>query len=107
VYAAWARLRPEPAIASVLSPYIENGGGEQHRAVVNIGTRPTFDNGPRTIEAHLVGFERDIYGQRLKLDFVTRLRPEERFDGVEELVAQIDRDVERALQLLHKVRIPD
>jgi riboflavin kinase/FMN adenylyltransferase len=84
VYAAWARL-----------------GGEELRAVVNIGTRPTFDNGGRTVEAHLLDFGRDIYGQRLTLHFVRRLRPEQRFNGVEALVVQIRRDVEQARQLLH------
>jgi len=103
VYAAWARLRTE---ASPARPRREP---QAFRAVVNIGTRPTFtypagstgDNGPHTIEAHLLDFHRDIYGQRLALDFVTRLRPEKRFDGVEELVAQIHQDVEHARQLLH------
>jgi riboflavin kinase/FMN adenylyltransferase len=86
VYAAWARLDPP--------------GQELYRAVVNIGTRPTFDNGLRTIEAHLLDFARDIYGQRLSLDFVAYLRPEQRFDSVEALVAEIQRDVERARELL-------
>lgn len=85
VYAAWARIEKK-----------------EYRAVVNIGTRPTFDNGPRTIEAHLLDFRRDIYGQRLTLDFVTRLRAEKRFNGVDELVAQIQRDMETARQLLHR-----
>jgi len=121
VYAVWARLRTEPAAGSELvtphfdepsaqdlgrapasvQPHAQDPGSERHRAVVNIGTRPTFDNGPRTVEAHLLDFDRDIYGERLTLDFVTRLRPEQRFNGVEELVAQIGRDVEQARQLLH------
>lgn len=90
VYAAWARLVPVQGLAEQ----------ELYRAVVNIGTRPTFDNGLRTIEAHLIDFARDIYGQRLSLDFVAYLRPEQRFDNVEELVAEIQRDVERARKLL-------
>ena len=75
---------------------------EQHRAVINIGTRPTFDNGARTIEAHLIDFDHNIYGQQLILDFVAHLRPEQRFNGVEALVAQIKRDLEQARQLLHR-----
>jgi len=121
VYAAWARLRAEPtasaesatpdcsgfrpsahiAAAASVQTQAQNTDIERHRAVINIGTRPTFDNGPRTIEAHLLDFDRDIYGQRLTLDFVTRLRPEQRFNGVEALVAQISHDVEQARQLLH------
>jgi riboflavin kinase/FMN adenylyltransferase len=121
VYAAWARLRTEPAAgseiptphsdelsaqalrrdAAAMQAHAQDSGTERHRAVINIGTRPTFDDGPRTVEAHLLDFDRDIYGERLTLDFVTRLRPEQRFNGVEELVAQISRDVEQARQLLH------
>jgi riboflavin kinase/FMN adenylyltransferase len=91
VYAAWATLQAEP------------GGSdeEQHRAVVNVGNRPTFDNGPRTIEAHLLDFDRDIYGEQLTLDFITRLRPERRFSGSKELVAQIQRDAAETRQFLH------
>lgn len=83
VYAAWATR-----------------GDERHPAVVNIGTRPTFDDGPRTIEAHLLDFDRNIYGQRLALDFVAHLRPEQRFNTIAALVAQINRDVQRTRQLL-------
>ncbi len=102
VYAAWVRLRPEPSPPSLraegASP--QRAGSERHRAVVNIGTRPTFDNGPRTVEAHLLDFSRDIYGQRLALDFVSYLRPEQRFNGIEALVAQINLDIQHARQLL-------
>jgi riboflavin kinase/FMN adenylyltransferase len=91
IYAAWARLDSVQGLP----------GQELHQAVVNIGTRPTFDNGLRTIEAHLLDLNRNIYGQRLSLDFIARLRPEKRFDDVEALVAQIQRDVEQARQLLH------
>lgn len=105
VYAAWARLRGEHATSShlrkVSSAQPEGLGNEQYRAVINIGTRPTFDNGSHTIEAHLLDFDRSIYGQRLTLDLVARLRAEQRFDDVEALVAQINRDVARARQLLH------
>jgi riboflavin kinase/FMN adenylyltransferase len=97
VYAAWARLHAEPAVKSSAG-----GRDEGHRAVVNVGTRPTFDNGPRTVEAHLLDFDRDIYGRWLALDFVTRLRSEQRFNGIEALVAQINRDVTRARELLHE-----
>jgi len=94
VYVARARLHPPQGTPQ------DTASEERHRAVVNIGTRPTFDNGLRTIEAHLLDFDRDIYGQRLTLDFVARLRPEQRFDDIEALVAQIHRDVKQARQLL-------
>jgi riboflavin kinase/FMN adenylyltransferase len=103
VYAAWARLHAEPTATPADWAQPKGAVDEQHRAVVNIGTRPTFDNGPRTIEAHLLDFNRNVYGQRLALDFVTRLRPEQRFNGAEALVAQINHDVAQARELLYGV----
>lgn len=61
-------------------------------AVANLGERPTFKAG-RSVEAHLLGFEGDLYGKRLRVAFVSRLRGERRFDGLEALKAQIQRDV--------------
>jgi riboflavin kinase/FMN adenylyltransferase len=63
-----------------------------YRAMVNIGTRPTFDQGARTVEAHLLDMESDLYGMLLTLHFVGWLRAEQRFDGVAALVAQLERD---------------
>lgn len=69
-------------------------------AVVNIGLRPTFDGVGRTVEAHLLDADLDLYGQSLTLAFVTRLRPEQRFDGPEALVSRIRQDVEDARSTL-------
>lgn len=77
-------------------------------AVTNVGVRPTFDEEtPRPIvETHLLDFEGDLYGQTIRLHFVDRLRDEKRFDGPQQLLQQIERDIERARQLLTGVR-PD
>ncbi len=75
-------------------------GHSRFGAVTNIGVRPTFDNGPATIEAHLLDFEGDLYGQTLSLDFVARLRAEQRFKSVIDLVAQVQRDIRRAREIL-------
>jgi len=75
-------------------------GDETHEAVTNIGVRPSFDNGRRTIEAHLLDFNADIYGKILSLEFIERLRGETRFPSVEGLVRQIRRDVEQARAIL-------
>jgi riboflavin kinase/FMN adenylyltransferase len=76
VYAAWA-------------------GG--HPAAVNVGVRPTFDTGRGlVVEAHLIDFEGDLYGQTLRIAFVEKMRGEKRFETVEELVEQMNRDVEQA-----------
>jgi riboflavin kinase/FMN adenylyltransferase len=66
-------------------------------AVTNVGTRPTlYEDVARTIETHVMGFSADVYGERVRLLFVERLREERKFGSVEELTAQIGRDVERA-----------
>jgi riboflavin kinase/FMN adenylyltransferase len=71
-------------------------GDTVHQAVVNIGVRPTFGLGTRTVEAHLLSFEGDLYGRTVGLHFVARLREERRFDSVESLVSQIADDVDAA-----------
>ncbi len=64
-------------------------------AAVNVGVSPTFDTGRGVlIEAYLLDFEGDLYGQELRLKFISRLRGERRFDTSEELVEEMHRDVE-------------
>lgn len=70
-------------------------------ALVNIGSRPTFDDGPRSIEAYLLDRCDDLYGQQMTIEFRERLRDEVRFPGPEALVAQIAEDVRRARSLLN------
>ena len=86
VYAAWYQ-RPD---------------GTQYPAAVNIGKRPTFyDFAERSlIEAHLIGFRGDLYGEQAKVRFVQRLRGERRFEDVDQLVAQLGKDVVNAAQCL-------
>jgi riboflavin kinase/FMN adenylyltransferase len=69
-------------------------------AVTNVGTRPTFDSGRVLAEAHLLDWDGDLYGQRLELSFHARIRAERRFDGPDQLAAQIRRDAEQARVLL-------
>ena len=66
-----------------------------HRAAVNIGINPTFtpDKETPNVEAHLLDFKRDLYGEELKLEFVQRLRDEMKFEGVEALLKQIHADI--------------
>ena len=86
VYAAWY-MRPD---------------GSQFPAAVNVGKRPTFyDFADRSlIEAHLIGFRGDLYDEPACLSFVRRLRGERRFDGIDELTAQLRKDVEDAAKVL-------
>jgi riboflavin kinase / FMN adenylyltransferase len=71
-------------------------------AATNIGVRPTFDGqGKRMhLEAHLIGFSGDLYEQVIRLEFVERLRNEQRFESIDGLVAQIHLDIERTRQLI-------
>jgi riboflavin kinase/FMN adenylyltransferase len=74
--------------------------GRREPAVVNVGRRPTFGGRPVSVEAHLIGFEGDLYGAKVRLEFHARLRGERRFSGPEALAAQIRDDVDRARDLL-------
>ena len=69
-------------------------------AMVNIGYRPTFEGKARTIEAHLLGFDRDIYFHELTLRFVDFMRPERRFASPQELAAQLEADRNKVMDTL-------
>jgi riboflavin kinase/FMN adenylyltransferase len=77
-------------------------GGQRYGAVTNVGMRPTFAGAHRTVEAYLLDFADDIYGEVLRLDFLHRLRGERKFDGVAALVAQITADVAAARKWLQE-----
>ena len=75
----------------------------QHRAdgVASLGVRPTFgDDGARILEVNLFDVDSDLYGKRLRVEFVRRLRGERKFNSVAALVRQMDRDAARALRIL-------
>jgi len=75
-------------------------GGETHHAAVNVGVRPTFGGNELLIEAHVLDFERDIYGRELTLEFVEYLRPELAFSGVDPLVDQMIQDIAQSRAIL-------
>ena len=74
-------------------------------AVINIGRRPTFHNSSPTLEIHLIDFEGDLYGERLRIYFVDRLRDEQRFPTVEALQSAVLNDVALARELLCVARV--
>ncbi|MGH9183994.1 MAG: bifunctional riboflavin kinase/FAD synthetase [Acidimicrobiales bacterium] len=78
--------------------------GTDHRAAISLGRRPTFhpDASASVLEAHLLDFAGDLVGEAARVRFVARLRDEERYDTVEELVAQTGRDVEAARAALDR-----
>jgi riboflavin kinase/FMN adenylyltransferase len=71
-------------------------------AAISLGRRPTFyeDADASLLEAYVLDFDGDLYGQAVKVRFVDRLRGEEKFDSVDDLVAQMHRDVEAARRVL-------
>ncbi|MEQ8673473.1 MAG: bifunctional riboflavin kinase/FAD synthetase [Aggregatilineales bacterium] len=82
VYAGWAYLGEDRSPENRLM------------AMTNIGISPTFMNSDITVEAYLLDFDRDIYGQNLTITFEKYLRPEAKFDGLDALIAQIGQDVD-------------
>jgi riboflavin kinase/FMN adenylyltransferase len=77
------------------------GRGVELPAVMNVGTRPTFEGDGRTrAEAHLIDFEGDVYGRRIEMSFLSRLRDERRFSGLEALREQIASDVDATRKIL-------
>ncbi len=74
--------------------------GRRFNGAANIGYNPTFGNVTRSVETHVLDFEGDLYGERLEIDFVARLRGEQKFSGLEPLVAQIRADIVAARTLL-------
>lgn len=76
--------------------------GEANDAVTNIGIRPTFDEalGKPIIETHILNFEQDLYGKRIEITFIDRLRDQRKINGPDQLLEQINRDIVRAKQML-------
>ena len=74
--------------------------GSRYMSAASIGERPTFPGAGRSIEAFVMDFDGDLYGRELRLEIVRRLRDEEKFDSVEQLRLQVDRDVSETRRLL-------
>lgn len=68
-------------------------------SITNVGTRPTFGNNQLLIETHIIGFKHDIYGKKLRISFIDRLRDERRFASAESLTSQISTDVKNAKKI--------
>jgi riboflavin kinase / FMN adenylyltransferase len=74
--------------------------GNIHRSMTSIGLRPTFGGKERTVETYLIDYQGDLYGREVWIDIVERLRDEIKFDNVEELKAQITRDINKGKAVL-------
>jgi len=88
IYACWARLHDK-----------------KYLAAINIGTNPTFtpDKQSLNVEAHLLDFRQEIYGEDMRLEFIARLRDELKFDSVDRLLEQIWKDIEDTKRVLQTV----
>jgi riboflavin kinase/FMN adenylyltransferase len=75
-----------------------------YATAVNVGVRPTFEtDGGVLVEAHLIGFDGDLYGRRLRIAFLERIRGEKRFDSADALVEQMQRDLVDARQIAERL----
>lgn len=95
---------PEDGVYAVLAHL--QGRPDPVPAACNIGPNPTFGEQVRKVEAHLIDFRGDLYGQTVELDLLERIRPTRRFEGLEDLLAQIRNDVERARSIARTFRAP-
>lgn len=94
-----ANLMP-PGDVIVPATGVYAGTAGDHAAAINVGVRPTFErDGELLVEAYLLDFDGDLYGDALRIGFLDRLRDEQRFDSTEALVEQMKRDVERVREL--------
>ena len=92
------KLIPNEGIYAVTAEY-----EHQHlQGMLYIGNRPTIDGAKRSIEVNLFDFNKEIYGERLKINLVSFLRGDIKFNGLEALKVQLHKDKEQALQALHK-----
>jgi len=78
--------------------------GKSWPAAVNIGPNPTFGEQARKVEVHLIGYQGDLYGQSLGVDFLDRLRDTRPFAGPADLTAQLQQDVQRAVEIASQAR---
>jgi riboflavin kinase/FMN adenylyltransferase len=97
-----SELRPAAGVYAVRARVL--GQGQWRGGAANIGVKPTFGGHEVTIEAHLFDFSGDLYGKRLRVEFIDRLRPEQRFGSVAELSGQIARDIDKAREAVARVK---
>ncbi|MBO5583227.1 MAG: riboflavin kinase, partial [Prevotella sp.] len=88
VYAVWAEL---------------TGYSEPMPAMMNIGTRPTYNGSSQTLEVHIIGYEGDLYGQDVTVTFAERIRSEQPFDSPSALASQLQLDRKACIRILNNL----
>ena len=76
--------------------------GKRHQAATSIGVRPTFDLTQRLVEVFVMDFSEDLYGKTVGVEFIAKVRDQEKFDGLDALIKQINRDVDDCRQVLDR-----
>ena len=94
VYAAWFTVLGYGPVVGSVAP------GERYQAAVSVGTNPTFSGRTRTVEAYVLDTTADLYGQHVAVDFVARLRGQEKFNSVADLLSAMSADTDRARTIL-------
>jgi riboflavin kinase/FMN adenylyltransferase len=89
-----------PALGGIFATRVHGAGVAAWPSVASLGTRPTVKGTERLLEAHLFDFDGDLYGQRIEVEFVAKLRDELRFDDLDALTAQMHRDAAQARAIL-------
>ena len=97
-------LAPGTALAHGIYAVKVHVGGKLHDGAAYLGTRPTFDNGDAVLETFLLDFDGDLYGKMIELEFVGFIRGDRKFDSTDALVAQMDKDIARAREMLRAAR---
>jgi riboflavin kinase / FMN adenylyltransferase len=95
------RMQPEQAMPKDgIYATIARRGRQRLNSVTNIGVRPTFDGLKRLVETFIMDFDGDLYGKKLTIELVARLRDEMKFNSAEELKVQMAKDVQKAKDIL-------
>jgi len=95
------KVQPEQAMPKDgIYVTVTHAQGKQLRSVTNIGVRPTFDGLKHLIETYIMDFDGNLYGKKMRIDLIARLRDEMKFKNVEELIGQMTKDVEKAEKIL-------
>ncbi|MEE7559716.1 bifunctional riboflavin kinase/FAD synthetase, partial [Xanthomonas sp. Kuri4-2] len=100
------RFPHTPALAGIYATWVHGVAERPLPSVSSFGTRPTVAGIEPLLEAHLFDFQGDLYGRHIEVEFVAKLRDEERFSGLPELTAQMHRDAEQARALLQAAAMP-
>ena len=101
-------IRAEPSpLGGVLAAFSKASGGPWLPSVTSLGRRPAVGGKETLLEVHFFDFDEDLYGQRLEVQFVAKLRDEQNFDTLDELVEQMKRDEQKARELLARAERPN